>query len=282
MYAREGVELDRATLADWVGPAVFLLAPLAEAIGRHVLAGAVLHADDTTIPVLVPGLGRTRTGRLWVVVRDERPWGSGVPPATVYRYSPDRRLCMPRRCPVPAEASCTQMATPGSANSTSLRGLATTRRCSRWPAGAMCAANSMTCTMPLPRRLRLRPCSGSPPCSPLRAASAAVTRAPAGRAPATRPSAARSAGGVSRHRAQPGQWQEYARTGHPLCTVEMAGARTLPDRRAAGDVEQCRRARDEVPGSWQKELSLLWLRRRPPARRLHLHHHRDLPMPRTA
>ena len=79
------------TLADWVGPAVFLLAPLAEAIGRHVLAGAVLHADDTTIPVLAPGLGRTRTGRLWVVVRDERPWGSGVPPAAVYRYSPDRK-----------------------------------------------------------------------------------------------------------------------------------------------------------------------------------------------
>ena len=91
MYAREGVELDRATLADWVGQAVFLLAPLAEAIGRHVLSGAVLHADDTTVPVLAPGLGRTRTGRLWVVVRDERPWGSGVPPAAVYRYSPDRK-----------------------------------------------------------------------------------------------------------------------------------------------------------------------------------------------
>jgi len=59
MYAREGVELDRATLADWVGQAVFRLAPLAEAIARHVLNGAVLHADDTTIPVLAPGLGRT-------------------------------------------------------------------------------------------------------------------------------------------------------------------------------------------------------------------------------
>ena len=91
MYAREGVELDRSTLADWVGQAVFLLAPLAEAIARHVLTGAVLHADDTTIPVLAPGLGRTRTGRLWVVVRDERPWGSGVPPGAVYRYSPDRK-----------------------------------------------------------------------------------------------------------------------------------------------------------------------------------------------
>ncbi|HEY1386067.1 MAG TPA: IS66 family transposase [Dongiaceae bacterium] len=91
MYAREGVELDRATLADWVGQVMFLLAPLVEAIAQHVLTGAVLHADDTTIPVLAPGLGRTRTGRLWVVVRDERPWGSGVPPAAVYRYSPDRK-----------------------------------------------------------------------------------------------------------------------------------------------------------------------------------------------
>lgn len=91
IYAREGVELDRATLADWVGQAVFLLAPLAEAIGRHVRAGAVLHADDTTVPVLAPGLGKTRTGRLWVVVRDERPWGSAVPPAAFYRYSPDRK-----------------------------------------------------------------------------------------------------------------------------------------------------------------------------------------------
>src|SRR4051794_2665238 len=58
MYAREGVELDRATLADWMGQAAFLLAPLAEAIARHVLTGAVLHADDTTIPVLAPGLGK--------------------------------------------------------------------------------------------------------------------------------------------------------------------------------------------------------------------------------
>jgi transposase len=91
IYAREGVELDRTTLADWVGQAVFLLAPLAEAIGRHVRAGGVLHADDTTVPVLAPGLGKTRTGRLWVAVRDERPWGSAVPPAAFYRYSPDRK-----------------------------------------------------------------------------------------------------------------------------------------------------------------------------------------------
>jgi transposase len=76
IYARDGVELDRATLADWVGQAAFLLTPLAEAIGRHIRAGAALHADDTTVPVLAPGLGKTKTGRLWVVVRDE-PLGLG-------------------------------------------------------------------------------------------------------------------------------------------------------------------------------------------------------------
>jgi transposase len=91
IYAREGVELDRSTLADWVGRSVFLLDPLAEAIGRHVRAGQVLHADDTTVPVLAPGTGKTRTGRLWVVVRDERPFGSVIPPAAYYRYSPDRK-----------------------------------------------------------------------------------------------------------------------------------------------------------------------------------------------
>ena len=91
IYAREGVEIDRATLADWVGKAEFLLSPLAEAIGRHVCAGAALHADDTTVPVLAPGLGKTKTGRLWVVVRDERSWGSAVPPAAFYRYSANRK-----------------------------------------------------------------------------------------------------------------------------------------------------------------------------------------------
>jgi transposase len=91
IYAREGVALDRATLADWVGKAEFLLAPLAEAIGRHVCAGTALHADDTTVPVLAPGLGKTKTGRLWVVVRDERSWGSAVPPAAFYHYSADRK-----------------------------------------------------------------------------------------------------------------------------------------------------------------------------------------------
>ena len=91
IYARAGVELDRSTMADWVGSAVFLLAALAEAIGRHARAGPVIHADDTPVPVLDPGRGRTKTGRLWVLVRDERPWVSTAPPAAFYRYSADRK-----------------------------------------------------------------------------------------------------------------------------------------------------------------------------------------------
>jgi transposase len=91
IYARAGVELERSTLADWVGQAAFLLEPLAAAITRHVRAGAALHADDTPVPVLDPGRGRTKTGRLWVLVRDERPWGGPAPPAVSYLYSPNRK-----------------------------------------------------------------------------------------------------------------------------------------------------------------------------------------------
>jgi transposase len=91
IYAREGVELDRSTLCDWVGRMAYHLTPVAEAIARHVRQGEAIHADDTPVPVLDPGRGKTKTGRLWVAVRDERPWGSGVPPAVLYRYSPDRK-----------------------------------------------------------------------------------------------------------------------------------------------------------------------------------------------
>lgn len=95
IYARDGVDLERSTMADWVGRSSALLDPLVDAVGRHVLAGGVIHGDDTPVPVLAPGLGRTKTGRLWVYVRDERPWsGDGVgeaPPAAFYRYSEDRK-----------------------------------------------------------------------------------------------------------------------------------------------------------------------------------------------
>ena len=91
IYAREGVELDRSTLADWVGRASWLLQPLGERLAAHVFAGVKIHADDTPVPVLDPGRGRTKKGRLWVYVRDDRPCGDPTPPAAVFFYSPDRK-----------------------------------------------------------------------------------------------------------------------------------------------------------------------------------------------
>lgn len=91
IYRRSGVELDRATLAAWVGGAARLLEPLVEALGRYVRAAEKVHADDTPVPVLDPGRGKTKTGRLWTYVRDDRPAGSRDPPAVWYRYSPNRK-----------------------------------------------------------------------------------------------------------------------------------------------------------------------------------------------
>ena len=91
IYARAGVDIERSTLSDWVGRMAFHLTPIADAIAGHVREGPAIHADDTPVPVLAPGHGKTKTGRLWVAVRDERPWASGVPPAVFYRYSADRK-----------------------------------------------------------------------------------------------------------------------------------------------------------------------------------------------
>ena len=91
IYAREGVELERSTLADWVGRSTALLDPLTQALRKDVLASDILHGDDTPVPVLAPGLGKTKMGRLWTYVRDGRPYGSDQPPASVFFYSPDRK-----------------------------------------------------------------------------------------------------------------------------------------------------------------------------------------------
>jgi transposase len=88
VYAREGVNLEVSTLADWVGAAAATLMPLVLLIRSRVFAAERIHADDTTVPVLAKG--KTRTGRLWTYVRDDRPFGGRDPPAAVFFYSPDR------------------------------------------------------------------------------------------------------------------------------------------------------------------------------------------------
>ncbi|MDH5540963.1 MAG: IS66 family transposase, partial [Rhizobacter sp.] len=90
IFARDGVELDRSTLAGWVDKGDALIDPLVAAVHRYVLAAGKIHGDDTPVKVLAPGTGKTRTGRLWVYVRDDRPAGDMSPRAAWFAYSADR------------------------------------------------------------------------------------------------------------------------------------------------------------------------------------------------
>jgi transposase len=96
ILAREGVEIERQTLADWVGHGAWWLRPVAAAIGTYAMAQGVIWTDDTPIRVLAPGRGKTRIGRFWVYAFDPRPWGGTGPPAALYCYSPDRKGERPR------------------------------------------------------------------------------------------------------------------------------------------------------------------------------------------
>jgi transposase len=91
IYAREGVDLDRSTMADWVGKSTALLEPLAEAIAKRVKNGTALFADDTPLKMLAPGNKKTKTARIWAYVRDERPWAGQSPPCVWYQFTVDRK-----------------------------------------------------------------------------------------------------------------------------------------------------------------------------------------------
>ncbi|MFV1465916.1 MULTISPECIES: IS66 family transposase [unclassified Phaeobacter] len=91
IFEPDGIDIDRSTLADWIGKSTALLEPLADAIGRHVSAGQAIFADDTPVKVLAPGTSETTTARIWAYGWDERPCGSRVPPVSRYQFSPDRK-----------------------------------------------------------------------------------------------------------------------------------------------------------------------------------------------
>jgi transposase len=95
IYERQGIPLDRSTLADWVGRAAFHLRPIRERILAFLRSSTKLFADETTAPVLDPGRGRTKTGQLWAYAKDDRPWGGTDPPAVAYVYAPDRTASQP-------------------------------------------------------------------------------------------------------------------------------------------------------------------------------------------
>ena len=96
IFAREGVGLETSTLSGWVGATAAALKPLVDALAAEIMASDTLHVDDTPVPVLAPGTGKTKTGRLWVYVRDERPFAGAQPPAALFRYSADRKGEHPR------------------------------------------------------------------------------------------------------------------------------------------------------------------------------------------
>ena len=91
IYARQGIQLDRSTLADWVGRAAWYLRPLRDEVLKRLRRSERLFADETTAPVLDPGRGRTKTGQLWAYARDDRPWAGGDPPMVAYVYAADRK-----------------------------------------------------------------------------------------------------------------------------------------------------------------------------------------------
>ena len=95
IYARQGIDLDRSTLADWVGRAAWHLRPLHARLLMRLKSSGRLFADETTVPVLDPGRGRTKTGQLWAYVADDRPWGGSDPPGVAYVYAPDRKAERP-------------------------------------------------------------------------------------------------------------------------------------------------------------------------------------------
>jgi transposase len=151
IYAREGVELERSTLADWVGRTSELLKPLNEALRQHVMNGSKLHADDTPVPVLAPGVGKTKLGRLWTYVRDNRPAGEAAAPAVWFAYSPDRRGGIRTGIWPHSTARCKPMVMPASTGYTIVAAFGKPR------AGRMCAVSSLICIRHMLRRWRERP-----------------------------------------------------------------------------------------------------------------------------
>jgi transposase len=95
IYARQGIQLDRSTLADWVGRAAWYLRPLRDHVLERLRRCERLFADETTAPVLDPGRGRTKTGQIWAYARDDRPWGGNDPPMVAYVYAADRKAERP-------------------------------------------------------------------------------------------------------------------------------------------------------------------------------------------
>jgi hypothetical protein len=179
IFARQGVDLDRSTLCNWVGRACWWLEPLSELVLSTVLSSPKVVADDTTLPVLDPGRGRTKTGRLWCYAVDNRPWSGPGHPAAAYAYSEDRKAEHPAThligfrglLQVDGYAGFGGLVT-GAASDAPTLAFCWARlpkvprtQCVEWQTRGTHGGNSTMFTPQQIRRLPLKPCNGSVRCT---------------------------------------------------------------------------------------------------------------------
>jgi len=233
IFARSGVQLDRATLAGWVAKGDELIDPLVAAIRRHVLANDKIHGDDTPVKVLAPGTGKTRTGRLWVYVRDDRPAGDDAPRGGLVRLlgRPWRRASTgaPEWLPGSAAGRCiwwlAQAVRHGARAGGGLLGTRQTALVGAVPAfGSGAGQPGRPGVEPHPCALRDR-----------RADQGPGARGAQGAAPGASRTAAGGLARVVRGLAGTGVGQVGHRPGHRLQPGALGGADALHQERAAGD-----------------------------------------------
>ena len=138
IYARQGITLDRSTLADWVGRAAFALRPVHARLLEQLKQSTKLFADETTAPVLDPGRGRVKKGQLWAYARDERPWTGRAPPGVAYVYNMPPIASMRGRPSISRDSAASCRSTAMAPMRSSLNAV-TSRSLS---AGAMCGGSS--------------------------------------------------------------------------------------------------------------------------------------------
>jgi hypothetical protein len=262
IYARQGVELDRSTLADWTGRAAWWLRPLRDHLLDMLKRSGKLFADETVAPVLDPGRGRTKRGQLWAYAHDNRPWGGSDPPTVAYRYAPDRKAC-----PEPVEgASSLSNISPASAaccRSTAMPHTASSRAsatCSSPSAGHMCVVASSSRQRAERRRSQptfLRASRSSMPLRPTSVVSRPMHAVPSGRNAAG--SSSTTVGACLRC----GSVRSAARVasrGHPLCTEPLGRPLPLPSRRTRRTGFQHRRAQHPATDAQPQERALRRIR----------------------
>src|SRR5205823_10819752 len=271
-YAREGIELDVSTLADWVGACAATLRPLVEAIRTHVFAAERIHADDTTVPVQAKG--KTRTGRLWAYVRDDQPFGGLDPPAAAFFYSPDRGGEHPERH-LASYSSLMQ--------AEAYAGFNRLYEAARKPGPiieAACWAHGRRKFFDL-ARLQKAPIAieAIERIDALFAIEREINGLSAGQRRAVRNERSRPLVAELGELAAPATCQalqkERDRQGDRLQPQALDRAHPLPRRWSSVHVQQRRRARRALHRGRAQELDLRRLGRRRQSRRRHLHSHRD-------